>query len=209
MFRRTGVCCDGKISWRGVATERSTFLRHLQSQKFSACLLVWVISVQMCIYLWCHNCPTPKSFQLLSAHCGQLPVSSLSTSTQTTTLTLPVTHPGEVSFAARILYLDFHNMHNKYKRITSPLVSVYFNFMESNQGEKQHDNQATKFSADCNSGQHHVSRSFTEMVVMVLSPGHRLQDDRWSRSKRSQTKGPVFLLFQSHQMQNRWSGAFG
>ena len=107
----------------------------------------------MCIYLWCHNCPTPKSFQLLSAHCGQLPVSSLSTSTQTKTLTLPVTHPGEVSFAARILYLDFHNMHNKYKRITSPLVSVYFNFMESNQGEKQHDNQATKFSADCNSGQ--------------------------------------------------------
>lgn len=63
----------------------------------------------------------PKSFQLLSAHCGQLPVSSLSTSTQTTTLTLPVTHPGEVSFAARILYLDFHSMHNKYERITSPL----------------------------------------------------------------------------------------
>ncbi|XFF77120.1 hypothetical protein AB1E18_003339 [Capra hircus] len=28
------------------------------------------------------------------------------------------------------------------------------------------------------------------MVVMVLSPGHLLQDDRWSRSKRSQTKFP-------------------
>ncbi|KAI4584863.1 hypothetical protein MJG53_006397 [Ovis ammon polii x Ovis aries] len=79
-------------------------------------------------------------------------------------------------------------MHNKYERITSPLLCVYFNFMESNQGEKQHDNQATKLSADCNSGQHRVSRSFTDMVVMVLSPGHRLQDDRWSRSKRSQTK---------------------
>ena len=45
-------------------------------------------------------------------------------------------------------YLDFHNMHNKYKRITSPILSVYFNFMKSNQGEKQHDNQAIKFSAD-------------------------------------------------------------
>lgn len=88
-------------------------------------------------------------------------------------------------------------MHNKYERITSPLLCVYFNFMESNQGEKQHDNQATKLSADCNSGQHRVSRSFTDMaVVMVLSPGHQLQDDRWSRSKRSQTKVPVFLLFQ-------------
>ena len=48
----------------------------------------------------------------------------------------------------------------------------------------------------------------TEMVVMVLSLGHRLQDDRWIWSNRSQTKVPVFLLFQSHQRQNHWVGAF-
>ena len=195
-------------SRNGGATERSTFLHHLQSQKSSACFLVWVISVQMCIYLWCHNCPTPKSFQLLNAHCGQLPVSSLSTSTQTTTLTLPVTHPGEVSFAARILYLDFHNKHNKYKRITSPFLSVYFNFMKSN---KVRNSMITRLS---NSALIviMVNTTFlglTEMVVMVLSLGHRLQDDRWIWSNRSQTKVPVFLLFQSHQRQNHWVGAFG
>ncbi|KAI4543747.1 hypothetical protein MG293_006541 [Ovis ammon polii] len=66
--------------------------------------------------------------------------------------------------------------------------------LKDERGEKQHDNQATKLSADCNSGQHRVSRFFTDMVVMVLSLGHQLQDDRWSRSKRSQTKVKYIAL---------------
>ncbi|KAM9697580.1 uncharacterized protein ACBT57_023927 [Dama dama] len=55
----------------------------------------------------------PQVLSTPEAHHGQLPVSSPRPSTQTTALPLPVTHPGEVSSAARILYSDFHNMHNK------------------------------------------------------------------------------------------------
>lgn len=155
----------------GLLLERSTFLHHLQSQKFSPCLLVWVSQFR-CVFISDVITVPPQVLSTPEAHTVGSSLSPPSAPpTQTTTLTLPVTHPGEVSFAARILYLDFHSMHNKYERITSPLC-LYFNFMESNQGEKQHDNQATKLSADCNSGQHRVSRSFTDMVVMVLSQEH-------------------------------------
>ena len=64
--------------------------------------------------------------------------------------------------------IAFHNRHKKCKNIQKSPLSLYFNFMKSNQGKKQHGNRAVKFSTDCSNSPHHISKSFPEMVATVL-----------------------------------------
>ena len=66
---------------------------------------------------------------------------------------------------------------NKRKTQKSVFVCMFFNFMKSDQGKRQHDNQAIKFSPGCNNDQQHLSKSFPGMVVMALSLGYWPQGD--------------------------------